>query len=157
MLKRNETAPFDLLTWLEGHTTGRGAFEDRHGRLRRSFTLEAIGQSRGNTLTLDETFHFDDGEEQRRRWILTRGAHGSFTGTCNDAVGAAEGRFINGAAYLASALRLKVGRRQVALRFDDAFYPAGPGEVLNRSYVSKWGLRIGQVLILFRKKDQRSP
>ena len=43
------------------------------------------------------------------------------------------------------------------MRFDDAFYQAGPGLVLNRSTMSKWGIRLGQILIQFRKADQRSP
>jgi hypothetical protein len=37
------------------------------------------------------------------------------------------------------------------MRFDDAFYEAGAGLVINRSTVSKWGIRVGQVLIVFRK------
>ena len=37
------------------------------------------------------------------------------------------------------------------MRFDDVFYDTGDGTVLNRSTVSKWGIRLGQVLILFRK------
>ncbi len=37
------------------------------------------------------------------------------------------------------------------MRFDDVFYDTGDGTVLNRSTVSKWGIRVGQVLILFRK------
>ena len=49
------------------------------------------------------------------------------------------------------SLRLKVGKRLVAMHFDDVFYEAGDGAVLNRSTVSKWGIRLGQVLILFRK------
>ena len=157
MLKRNDHAPFDLLSWLEGRTTAQGVFEDRKGRVRRRFSLEARGRAEGNRLVLDENFVFDDGERQRRRWVLTRGEGGSFTGSCEDGIGEAQGSFVDGVAYLTSSLRLKIGKRMVAMQFDDAFYAAGPGEVINRSTVSKWGIRVGQVLILFRKDDQRSP
>lgn len=37
------------------------------------------------------------------------------------------------------------------MTFKDVFYDTGAGTVLNRSTVSKWGIRLGQVLILFRK------
>lgn len=151
MLKRNDSAPFDLLSWLEGHTTAQGVFEDRRGRIRRRFTVEMTGEAEGDTLRLKEHFVFTDGEHQHRTWVLTRSSDGGFTGTCEDAVGQAQGRFAEGVAYLSSQLRLKVGRRMVAMSFDDAFYAAGPHEVLNRSTVSKWGIRLGQVLILFRK------
>lgn len=151
MLKRNETAPFDLLSWLEGRTTAHGVFEDRKGRIRRRFTVDMTGELEADTLRLAEHFVFEDGEHQHRTWLLTRGSDTGFTGTCEDAVSPAQGRIAEGVAYLSSELRLRVGKREIAMRFDDAFYAAGPNEVLNRSTVSKWGIRLGQVLIVFRK------
>ena len=157
MLKRNDTAPFDLLSWLEGRTHASGVFEDRKGRVRRRFTVELTGTPETNSLRLHERFVFDDGEHQERTWLLTRGADGSFTGRAGDSVSDAQGRFAEGVAYLASELKLQVGKRSIAMRFDDAFYPSGPGLVINRSTMSKWGIRLGQILIQFRKDDQRSP
>ena len=156
MLKRNDTVPFDLLSWLEGITHAKGVFEDRKGRVRRRFTVEMSGQAVGNTLRLHERFVFDDGERQERTWVLTRGADGNFTGRAEDSVSEAQGRFAEGVAYLSSELKLKIGKRSIAMHFDDAFYEAGPGLVLNRSTMSKWGIRLGQILIQFRKDDQRS-
>lgn len=157
MLKRNETAHFDLLAWFEGETFAEGVFEDRKGRAKRRFHVAMQGRPTPDGLILEEHFTFDDGERQARTWTLTRGDGLGFTGTCEDAVSRAEGRFATGAAYLKSELRLAVGSRQIAMRFDDAFYAIGKGMVLNRSAVSKWGIRIGQVLILFRKAAQLSP
>ena len=157
MLKRNDTAPFDLLSWLEGRTLAEGVFEDRGGRVRRRFTVELNGTADANTLRLNERFIFDNGERQERTWVLTRGPGRIFTGRAEDSVSEAHGRFDEGVAYLSSRLWLKVGKRKIALHFDDAFYPTGPGLVLNRSSMSKWGIRLGQILIQFRKADQRSP
>ena len=157
MLKQNDTAPFDLLSWLEGHTVAHGVFEDRKGRVRRRFSVDMTGHAIGNTLRLEEHFVFEDGERQDRTWVLARGAGGSFSGRAGDSVSEASGRFEEGAAYLSSELQLKVGGRSIAMRFEDAFYQAGPGLVINRSTMSKWGIRFGQLLIVFRKDDQRSP
>ena len=157
MLKRNDTAPFDLLSWLEGLTLAEGVFEDRGGRVRRRFTVELNGTAEANALRLNERFIFDNGERQERTWVLTRGPDRSFIGRAEDSVSEAHGRFDEGVAYLSSRLWLKVGKRKIAMHFDDAFYPAGPGLVLNRSTMSKWGIRLGQILIQFRKADQRSP
>lgn len=157
MLKRNDTAPFDLLSWLEGRTLADGVFEDRGGRVRRRFMVELNGTAEANTLRLHERFVFDNGERQERTWVLTRGADRSFTGRAEDSVSEARGRFDEGVAYLSSELWLKIGKRSLAMHFDDAFYEAGPGLVLNRSTMSKWGIRLGQILIQFRKDDQRSP
>lgn len=157
MLKRNDAAPFDLLSWLEGRCHAQGFVEDRRGRVRRRFRVEMDGTTEGNALRLHERFVFDDGERQERTWLLTRGTDHSFTGRAEDSVSEAQGRFEQGVAYLCSELRLKIGGRSVVMRFDDAFYEAGPGLVLNRSTMSKWGIRLGQILIQFRKDDQRSP
>jgi hypothetical protein len=157
MLKRNDTAPFDLLSWLEGRTLAEGVFEDRGGRVRRRFTVELNGTAEANALRLNERFIFDNGERQERTWVLTRGPDRSFIGRAEDSVSEAHGRFDERVAYLSSRLWLKVGKRKIAMHFDDAFYPAGPGLVLNRSTMSKWGIRLGQILIQFRKADQRSP
>jgi len=157
MLKRNDMAPFDLLSWLEGTTRASGVFEDRKGRVRRRFTVEMNGTAEANTLRLHERFIFDDGERQERTWVLTRGPGGTFSGRAGDSVSEAHGRFEAGVAYLSSELKLKIGQRSIAMRFEDAFYEAGPRLVLNRSTMSKWGVRLGQILIQFRKDDQRSP
>lgn len=156
MLKRNDTVHFDLLSWLEGRTHASGVVEDRRGRPRRRFSVEMTGTPDGNSLRLHERFVFDDGERQERCWVLTRDGDRGFTGRAEDSVSDARGRFEQGVAYLSSVLRLKIGRRSVALRFEDAFYEAGPGLVLNRSTMSKWGIGLGQILIQFRKDAQRS-
>lgn len=157
MLKRNDLAPFDLLTWLEGTSRADGVFEDRRGRIRRRFTVELNGVAEGDVLRLNEHFLFDDGERQERNWRLARGTGGNFTGRAEDSISEAKGRFEAGVAYLSSELSLRVGKRDISMRFEDAFYEIGPGLVMNRSSVSKWGIRLGQVLILFRKDAQRSP
>lgn len=151
MLKRNDAAHFDLLSYFEGRTVASGVFEGRSGRQKRRFTVDMSGRAKGSTLELEEHFVFDNGERQERTWVLTRGAGQSFTGLCEDSVSAAHGSFEQWRAYLCSALRLKVGNRLVAMQFDDVFYDTGEGAVLNRSTVSKWGIRLGQVLIMFRK------
>lgn len=151
MLKRNEAFHFDLLSYFEGRSSAVGVFESRSGEPKRRFTVDLFGRAEGSSLNLEETFHFDDGERQNRTWSLMRGEGQTFTGTCEDCVSLATGRFEPGRAYLLSSLRLRVGSRLVAMTFDDVFYDAGNGTVLNRSTVSKWGLRLGQVLIMFRK------
>lgn len=151
MLKRNEKTHFDLLSYFEGRTIAEGVFEDRSGNAKRRFSVEMTGRASGPALVLEEHFLFDDGERQSRTWTLTRDGGMGFTGRCEDSVDEARGGFEPGRATLASTLRLKVGTRMIAMNFVDVFYDTGAGTVLNRSTVSKWGVRVGQVLILFRK------
>lgn len=151
MLKRNEAAHFDILSYFEGRTRADGVFEDRAGNVKRRFTVDMIGRAEGAMMILDEEFLFDNGERQQRTWRFTRGDGPTFTGTSADSASQAQGTFEAGKASFRSELRLAVGKRQIAMRFDDVFYDTGDGTVLNRSTVSKWGIRLGQVLILFRK------
>jgi hypothetical protein len=157
MLKRNENANFDLLAYFEGKTDASGVFEDRSGRTKRRFSVGLNGHASGNSLVLDEVFLFDDGERQTRTWTLTRNGSDAFTGNCADAVSTAHGKVAPGRATLRSALKIDVGARKIVMNFDDVFYSVGNGCVMNRSVVSKWGIRLGQVLILFRKPDYRTP
>lgn len=157
MLKRNEAAYFDILSYFEGKTHATGVFESRSGGQKRRFSVDMFGKVEGNSLVLTEHFQFENGERQDRTWTLARRDSQNFTGVREDSVSEAQGRFDEGRAYLNSKLRLKVGSRLIAMSFDDVFYDAGNGVVLNRSTVRKWGIRVGQVLIVFRKADQRSP
>ena len=95
MLKRNDTAPFDILTYFEGTTHASGIFEDRSGNTRRRFTVEMTGTAHGEMLVLEEHFLFDDGERQQRTWRFTRDGF-RFTGTCEDAAAEAHRRHAEG-------------------------------------------------------------
>jgi hypothetical protein len=44
MLKRNETAHFDILAYFEGRTLADGIFEDRFGKVKRRFTVDMTGK-----------------------------------------------------------------------------------------------------------------
>ena len=151
MLTRNDNTPFDLLTYFEGRTLASGIFANRSGQMKRRFEVDVTGRSHGNHLNLHEQFRFEDGEEHCRTWLLQREPGWTFSGTAEDCVGMARGGFLQGQAWMESVLRLSAGRRTMAVRFRDVFYPAGTGLVLSRSTVSKWGLVVGQVLISFRK------
>lgn len=151
MLKRNDIAPFDLLAFFEGHVLAQGIFEDRAGNDRRHFTADLRGTASASALTLEEAFVFEDGERQRRVWDLRRGPSLTFTGRCDDGIGVARGRFEPGKAHFASSLRLPWGSRNITLSFDDVFYDMGGGLVANRSRISKFNIRLGQVLMVLRK------
>lgn len=151
MLKQNDSNHFDLLDYFNGHTLADGVFEDRKGHVIRRFSVEMTGRWKASAMVVDEDFLFDDGERQQRCWTLEPRTSTTFSGSCAETVGEATGLMADGRAYLRSRLRLKVGRRMLTMDFDDVFYDTGNGLVLNRSTVTKWGLRLGQVLIAFHK------
>ena len=62
----------DLFDYFEGHTRAWGLFEDRFGKLRRQFHVDIVGTVDGDTLVLDESFLYADGERQHRTWTIRR-------------------------------------------------------------------------------------
>jgi hypothetical protein len=156
MLQRTISRPmarraFDLLGFLEGRTLAHGIFEDRFGKLRRYFTVEMTGTMDGQVLTLEEDFVYSDGTTDRRVWILKKTGPESFSGTCEDTLTPATGHLGTERCEMSYKILLDIGSRQVAVRFDDVFYFIDDRTVVNRSTVTKLGVRLGQAIIVFAK------
>ena len=68
----NNTPRLDLFSFFEGKTIAYGIFEDRFGNLKRQFRVNITGKIENNTLTLDEDFLYDDGEQANRIWKIKK-------------------------------------------------------------------------------------
>lgn len=145
---------FDLLAFMEGDTSGWGVFEDRFGRVKKSFTVQARGTWEGRSLTLNESFLYGDGSREQRVWQLTAEDAGRFTGRCDDCQGIAHGSNEGLVTTFDYTFLLQMSGRPLALTFADRFYPVGRVGVVNRTRVSKFGLRVGEVSAVFVKGAQ---
>jgi hypothetical protein len=142
---------FEITRFFVGRTHAQGLFEDRRGRVRRRFIATLDGTWEGSDFVLREDFVYDDGETERRAWYIRPGADGRFTATCDDCVGSAVGQCDSASWWMRYDFRLKMKRRSVVVSFDDRVYRIDQGLALNRATVRKWGFRLGEVLIVFRK------
>lgn len=142
--------PFDLMQFMQGSMRATGMFEDRFGKLRRRFTVDIDGQWQDNQLVVNERFIFDDGGRDRRVWRLEPNAEG-FTAHCDDAVGPARGINHGTHAEMSYDIRLDLGGRKLKVRFSDIFLPVDSETLLNRAVMSKFGVKLGQAVIVFRK------
>lgn len=140
-----------LERYFAGHTRAIGLFEDRFGRVRRTFTVDIHGTWDGSTLTLDEHFVYDDGDRQQRVWRLTRTADRTWEGRAEDVVGVAAGREAGNAFRFGYRLNLKVGDSTWEVRFDDWMFRIDEDMVLNTARVYRWGIWIGTVQLAFRR------
>lgn len=147
-----------LEAYFTGKTTATGVFEDRFGKLRRQFVVEIDGRVDGNTLILDERFVYDDGERQQRIWTLTRTSPTTYEGRAADVRGVAKG-VLNGNAFnFKYEVDLKTDTKKDGspkfwkVRFDDWMFLQPNNVVINRAYVSRYGLQIGSVTIAFHRK-----
>jgi hypothetical protein len=150
----DSSQPLDLFDYFEGQTRAWGLFEDRFGRLRRQFQVDITGTVDGDTLVLDESFLYADGERQQRSWTIRRTGESSYSGQAADVVGEAQGNTGGNALHWTYIMDLKVGERQVRVAFDDWMFLQPDGVLLNRARVSKFGLEIGSVTLAFMKSSQ---
>ena len=74
-----------------GKTTASGLFIDRLGKVRRQFTVEMEGIQQEDNFILNETFLYDDGEEEFRRWEIKKTGEKTYEGTSEDIKGIALG------------------------------------------------------------------
>ena len=149
---RNDvTPPLVLENFLDGQTYAYGAFE-RGGILDRKFWVEIDGDWDGDVLTLDEHFLYDDGTTQRRVWEMERLSEGRFSGTAGDVIGSAEIETYGDAAYFEYLVDLLLSDGStVRVRFNDRIYRLSEDMLMNRATVSKYGLDVGEVSLVFIK------
>ena len=140
-----------LEEYFEGETTAYGVFEDRFGKVRRQFGVDITGTVENGVLTLDEEFHYSDGEQDRRVWVIDILGGGKYRGTAGDVEGFATGEVSGNAFNWRYKVDLKVGDDTWKVGFDDWMYLLEDDVLINRAYVSRYGLRIGEVTIAFRK------
>ena len=144
----------DLAEFFAGQSVAYGIFEDRFGNLQRQFRVNMIGTVDGDTLTLAEDFLYDDGERAERTWSIKRladDADGSlrYEGTASDVPGPASGRISGNALNWEYDVVLNISGREVEVHFDDWIYRQDEGVAINRAFVSKFGIEIGSVTLVF--------
>ncbi len=145
-------APFDLLTFLEGRVQAWGVFEDRTGRVRRRFAVELEGRWVAGRLVVEEAFAFDDGATETRSWQLERDGATAFHGTGTDVVGPVEGRNGPGSARMRYRFRLRLGGHPLTVALDDRYHRLDAARALNRATLSKFGVRLGELTIVFERR-----
>ncbi len=153
---RNNDGAFDLIAYLDGSVRAWGVFEDRAGRVRRRFVADLAGRRDGSHFVIDEEFRFDDGAVEQRQWKFERGEGGAFHATATDVIGQAEGRAEAGGARMRYQFRLAIKGRSVVVDFDDRFYPIDGDRIINRATVSKFGVRLGELTMLFERRPGKA-
>jgi hypothetical protein len=148
---RSERPPLDLARYFNGTVDGWGMFQDRSGQVVRRFTVRIDGTWDGNRGTLDEHFEFSDGEKQNRVWTLVKDGD-RYTGTAGDVVGAGQGIQQGNAFNMRYVLRVPWAGRTIDVDMDDWMWRIDEQTVLNRTAMTKFGFRVGEVTLSLRKR-----
>ena len=143
-----------LEQFFEGESVAYGIFEDRFGNLRRQFRVNLQGTVSGKRLVLNEQFLYEDGEKAERVWTIDKldsGDDGTvlYQGQASDVEGRANGRVSGNGLNWRYDVALQMGGRELEVHFDDWIYRQSEDVAINRAYVSKFGVEIGSVTIVF--------
>lgn len=147
-----EKPVLDLATYFNGTLDAHGMFQDRSGRVVKRFHVLIEATWKDNVGTLDERFTYSDGTEQRRVWTITKLDEHRYKGTAEDVVGEAEGVAYGNALRWRYVLALPVEGRTYRVDFDDWMFLIDGKVMLNRSYMSKFGFRLGDVTLSFSRR-----
>jgi hypothetical protein len=147
-----ETPLLDLKTYFDGDLVAHGLFTDRSGTVKSRFVVEMKAHWRGDQGTLEEVFRYTDGRSERRVWRIVAHGDGRYTGTADDVVGTAQGRAAGNALNWRYTLRLPVDDRVYEVEFDDWMFLIDEQVMLNKAVMSKFGIRLGEVTLAFRRK-----
>jgi len=160
---KNNTPKLDLFSFFEGNTVAYGIFEDRFGNLKRQFRVNISGTIVDETLTLDEDFLYDDGEKDKRIWKIkkiTEKDKITYEGQAEDIEGTATGSISGNTLNWSYDIYLNIKGSNIKVHFNDWIYKQSENLAINRAYVSKFGINIGSVTLVFLRgqvADQIGP
>jgi hypothetical protein len=146
----------NLEEFFAGDLVAYGQFQDFFGTVRRRFEVQIAGTWDGETLRLVEDFVYEDGATEQRVWTLVKTGPDTWRGTAPGVIGVAEGVEIGDAFNWRYTIDLPIpsasGETEtLRVTFDDWMWLQTEDRLINRAYVKRFGLDIGDVIITFEK------
>ncbi len=146
----NNAPKLELSDFFNGDLVAHGIVLDRSGDLTRSFTVKLKGTWQGNKGKLEEWFIYNDGEKQERTWYLEKTAQG-YNGTAQDVIGTAQGSSAGNALFWQYQLAIEYQGRTINVTLDDWMYLVDEQVLINKTDISKFGFKVGEVVLSIRK------
>jgi hypothetical protein len=150
-LYAKEKPVLDLKSYFNGTIDAWGVFEDRSGKIVKRFTVVMKCTWTGDTGVLDEDFTYSDGSKSRRVWTIKKRGD-NYIGTASDVIGQAIGVAAGNALNWKYTMALPVDGTVYEVQFNDWMYLMSNEVMLNRAEMSKFGIRLGEVLLSFSKR-----
>lgn len=146
----------DLEEFFDGRLIAYGQFQDIFGTVRRRFEVEVNGDWDGERLRLVEDFVYEDGATEQRIWTLTKTGPDTWEGTAPGVIGSATGEERGDTFNWAYTIDLPIPAADGSVdtlraSFDDWMWLLTEDRLLNRAYMRRFGVPIGEVIITFEK------
>ncbi len=146
----------NLEEFFDGTVTAHGQFQDIFGKVRRSFEVTIHGKWNGETLVLTEDFIYEDGSTEQRVWTLVKTGPDSWQGTAPGVIGTASGEENGDRFNWRYTIDLPIPSAEgettyMRADFDDWMWLLSDDRLFNRAYLSRGGITLGDVSIMFEK------
>jgi len=155
----------DPREFFDGKICADGVVRDRSGKQIRQFNAEILASwNEEGVGTLDEIFQFDDGRETRQ-WTLTPVKRAGsqrvdyYQAQASDVPIPTQMKFAGNSIHMAYELNYVTGKddqgkpETISLNMNDWMYQVSEGVVINETEMTKFGLHVGQVLLVMTKVD----
>ncbi len=150
---RDISPSFSIDQFFNGQIKAWGIAQDRSGNLVQRFKVSIDGSIENNVLTLDETFTYGVGDGVKSRiWTIDKNPDGSLEGQAGDILGKASGESFGNAFNWHYQMDLPVGNSSYKVKFDDWIWAFDENTIMNRSYITKFGITFAEVTIFMQKQ-----
>ncbi len=148
----------NLEEFFDGTLVAKGQFQDVFGTVRRRFDVTIKGDWNGERLRLVEDFVYEDGSTEQRVWTLVKTGEDTWQGTAPGVIGMAEGVEDGDRFNWRYTIDLPVPAadgpaKTVRVTFDDWMWLLSDDRLLNRAYMQRFGIDVGDVTISFEKRS----
>ncbi|MCV2876940.1 DUF3833 domain-containing protein [Rhodobacteraceae bacterium XHP0102] len=146
------TRALNLEEFFLGDLVAYGQFQDVLGEVRRRFEVKINGTWDGETLRLVEDFVYEDGSTEQRIWVLEKLDEQRWQGTAEGVIGIATGEERGDTFNWIYTIDLPIGEGEtLRVSFDDWMWLLNEDRLLNRAYMKRFGVTIGEVIIYFER------
>lgn len=139
--------------YFSGKSKAYGILFDRGGVPQRYFSVDLLGtwDTKTQTLTLEEDFVFNDGEQSRRVWVIRKTGPDEYRGKANDVIGEAKGFSRGNTFHWDYVLEVPYKGTSLALTIDDWLFLNDDNVLINRAEMYKFGFKVGEIVISFNR------
>lgn len=149
----NENPKINLREFFNGKIQALGIVQNRSGKVIKRFEADIDASWVGNVGTLDEKFQYSDNTTSTRVWKLVEVSPNKYEATASDVIGTAKGETSGNAFFLEYNLNLPVGDSNYKIHFEDWMYLVDKNTLLARTYMTKWGVNVGEITIVMKRRD----
>lgn len=143
---------FDIREYFNGELEAWGAVINRDGTADPQFFIKMKGSWKGNKGTLEEEFIYSDGTRKHRTWHFEMVDDTNFIATAADVTGKGKGQQVGNAVHVTYTLQVPYKGRTIELAMDDWLFRIDDKHVINRAEMRKFGIKVGELVVSFRKK-----